>query len=57
MEIPSGDAQQRRNLVQENERKSEHLSEDQKLYKLYSDAGLKLVEQGQYFFALDTEEG
>ena len=33
------------------------MSEDQKLHKLCSDAGLKLVEQGQYFYTLDTEEG
>ena len=65
MEIPTcpsaeetqTNAQQRRNLVQEYERNFEHLSEDQKLSKLCSDAGLKLVEQGQYFFSLETEEG
>ena len=65
MEIPSGpsieetqtNAQQRRNLVQEYERKFEQLSEDQKLSKLCSDAGLKLVEQGHYVCTLDTEEG
>ena len=50
-------AQQRRNLVQEYERKFEQLSEDQKLSKLCSDAGLKLVETRQYFYTLDTEEG
>ena len=33
------------------------MSEDQKLSKLCSDAGLKLVETGQYFCTLDTEEG
>ena len=32
------------------------MSEDQKLSKLCSDAGLKLVETGQYFYTLDTEE-
>ena len=53
----STNAQQRRNLVQEYERKFEHLSEDQKLPKLCSDAGLMLVEQGQYFYTLDTEAG
>ena len=65
MEIPAGpsiaetqtNAQQRRNLVQEYERKFEQMSEDQKLPKLCSDAGLKLVEIGQYFYTLDTEEG
>ena len=50
-------AQQRRNQVQEYERKFEKLSEDQKLSKLCSAAGVKLVEQGQYFYTLDTEEG
>ena len=52
MEIPTGhsveetqtNAQQWRNLVQEYERQFEQLSEDQKLSKLCSDAGLKLVE-------------
>ena len=39
--------------MQEYERKFEQLSEDQKLSKL----GLEFVEQGQYFFTLDTEEG
>ena len=53
----STNAQQRRNPVQEYERKFEHLSEDQKLSKLCSDAGSKLVEQGQYFCTLETEEG
>ena len=53
----SSNAQQRRNLVQEYERKFEQLSEDQKLSKLCSDAGLKLVERGQYFYTLETEEG
>ena len=32
------------------------LSDDQKLSKLCCDAGLKIVELGQYFFTLDTEE-
>ena len=44
-------------LVQEYERKFEQVSEDQKLSKLCSGAGLTLLEQGQYFFSLDTEEG
>ena len=65
MEIPTGlsnaethtNAQQRKNLVQEYDRTFEQLSEDQKLSKLCSDAGLKLVERGQYFRTLDTEEG
>ena len=65
MEIPtdlsiaenSTNAQQRRNLVQENERIFEQLSEDQTPSKLCSDAGLTLVERGQYFKTLETEEG
>ena len=64
MEIPTGlsvaenstNTQQRRNLLQEYERKFVHLSADHKLSKLCSDAGLKLVEQGQYFYTLETEE-
>ena len=43
--------------MQDYERRFEHLSDDQKLYKLCSDAGLRIVERGQYFFTLDTEEG
>ena len=65
VEIPIGpsaeetqnNAQQRKNLVQEYERKFEQLSDDQKLSKLCSDAGLKLVEKGQYSYTLDTGEG
>ena len=64
-EVPTGpsteetqtNAQQRGNLVQEYERKFEQLSEDLELSKPCSDAGLKLVETGQYFYTLDTEEG
>ena len=53
----STNVQQWENLRQECERKFEQLSEDQKLSKLCSDAGLKLVEQGQHFKTLETEEG
>ena len=64
MEIPTGlpnaethtNAQQRGNLVQEYERKFKQLFEDQKLYKLCSDAGSKVVARGQYFYTLNTEE-
>ena len=42
---------------EEYERKFDQLSEDQKLSKLCSDAGLKVVETGQYFCILDTQEG
>ena len=62
MEIPTvpsaeetqTNAQQRRNLVQAYERQFQQLSEDQKFSKQCSDAGLKLVETGQYF-TLDIE--
>ena len=50
-------APKRENLVQQYERKFEHLSEDQKLSKLCSDAGLKLVEPREHFYTLETEEG
>ena len=60
MEIPTRpaaeetqtNAQQRCILGQEYERKFEQLSDDQKLSKPRSDAGLKLVETGQYFYTL-----
>ena len=65
MEIPtdlciaenSTNVQQRGNLAQEYERNFEQLSEDETLSKQCSDAGLKLVERGQYFHTLETEEG
>ena len=65
MEIPTGPSiadthtneQQQGNLMQDYERRFEHVSDDQKLSKFCSDAGLKIVEIGQYFFTLDTEEG
>ena len=53
----STNAQQRGNPAQEYGRKFEHWSEDQELSKRCSDAGLKLVEQGQYIYTLETEEG
>ena len=53
----STNEQQWRSLRQEYERKFGQLSEDQKLSKLCSDAGLKLVEREQYFYTLETEEG
>ena len=46
----SSNAHQRRNLVQEYKRKFEQMSEDQKSSKLCSDAGLKHVERGKYFY-------
>ena len=65
METPTGPSvagphtneQQQGNLVQYYERRFEQLSDDQKLFKPCSDAGLQIVEIGQYFFTLDTEEG
>ena len=59
IQIPDGphtNEQQEGNLVQDYERRFEQLSDDQKLSKLCSDAGLRFVERGQYFFTLDTEE-
>ena len=44
--------QRQGNLVQDYERKFEQLSDDQKLSKLCSDAGLKIAEVGQHFFTL-----
>ena len=63
MEIPadfsiaenSTKAQQWRNLAQEYERKFDHLSEDQKLSKLCSDAGLKLSDEEIYVHTLETQ--
>ena len=43
--------------MQDCERGFEQLSDDQVLSKLCSDAGLKIVEKGQYFLTHDTEEG
>ena len=65
MEIPSGPSvagphtkeQQQGNLVQDYERGFEQVSDDQELSKLCPDAGLQIVEFGQYFLTHDTEEG
>ena len=54
---PRTNEQQQGNLVQDDERRFEQLSDDQKFFKLCSDAGFRMVEKGQYFFTLDTEEG
>ena len=43
--------------MQDYERKFEQRLEDQKSSKLCCDAGLKIVEKGQFFIALDEEEG
>ena len=45
------------NLLQEYEHKFEQLFSDQKLSKLRCDAGLKIVEKGQFFVTLDEEQG
>ena len=45
------------NLLQENEQRFEKLSEDQKLSRLCSEAGLRLVEVGQFFYALPSPRG
>ena len=49
------DAELQRNLLQDYERKFEQLPEDQKLSELCSDAGLKIVEKGQFFITLEEE--
>ena len=45
------------NLLQKYVRKFEQLSQDRKLSKLWPDAGLKIVEQGQHIYTLETKEG
>ena len=45
------------NLLQEYEQRFEKLSEDQKLSRLCSEARLRLVEVGQFFFALPSPRG
>ena len=52
---PHTDAELQGNLLQDYERKFEQLPEDQKLSKLCCDAGLKIVEKGQFFITLDEE--
>ena len=54
-EVPSNDERQG-NLLQDYEQRFERLPEDQKLPKLCSEAGLNLVEIGQFFFALPSPE-
>ena len=49
---PHSDAEPQGNLLQDSERKFEQLPEDQKLSKLCSDAGLKIVEKGQVLITL-----
>ena len=45
------------NLLQKYEEQFERLSEDQKLSRLCSEAGLRLVEVGQFFCALPSPKG
>ena len=45
------------NLLQEYEQRFEKLSEDQKLSRLCSEAGLRLVEVGQFICALPSPRG
>ena len=49
--------EERRNLLQEDEQRFEKLSEDQKLSRLCSDAGLRSVEIRQFFYALPSPRG
>ena len=53
VEVPSNDERQG-NLMQNYEQRFERLPEDQKLSKLCSEAGLNLVEVGQFFCALPS---
>ena len=55
-EVPSND-ERLRNLLHDYEQRFERLPEDQKLSKLCSEAGLKLVEVGQLFCALPSPNG
>ena len=45
------------NRLQEYEQRFENLSEDQKLSRLCSEAGLRIVEVGQFFYALPSPRG
>ena len=45
------------NLLQEYEQRFEKLSEDQKLSRLRSKAGLRCVEVGQFFYAILSPRG
>ena len=53
---PHTNAQQQETWCKNCQRRFEQWSDDQKLSKLCSDCGLKIVEIGQYLFTLDTEE-
>ena len=51
------DEERRGNLLQEYEQRFEQLSEDQKLAKLWSEAGLRFDEIGQYLYTLAIPRG
>ena len=53
---PHTDEQLHGNLLQDYECKFEQPSDNQKISKLCSDAGLKIVQTGQFFITLDAEE-
>ena len=55
-EVQANDERQG-NLSKNNERRFEKLPEDQKLSKFFSEAGLNLVEVGQFFYALPSPNG
>ena len=52
-EVPSND-ERNGNILQDDEQRFERLPEDKKLSKLCSEAGLNLVEVGQFFCALPS---
>ena len=54
---PHTNARLEGNLLRDYEHKFEQLPEDQKLSKLCCDAGLKILEKGQFYITLDEEEG
>ena len=60
-EIPTAEIQaneqQQGNLLQKYEQRFQQLSEDLKLSRQCSEAGLRLVEIGQYLFSLATPRG
>ena len=49
--------ERQRNLLQEYEQRFEKLSEDQKLSRLCSEAGSRLVEVGQFFYTFPSPRG
>ena len=53
--VPRTDEQRRGNLLQKHEQKIEQLSDNRKLSRLCSRAGLKAVERGQCCITFDAE--